>query len=211
MPYFHQVAEVKAAGNTACLAAFNMVTMELLGRQLPDVEQAYGWLLHTVLDEAGHPLPTQQLRWWQVLAHFHRAHPRAARLRLQRLHCNALGSIQLDDEEDRRRIKAALSPLSVFGLALRCEPQGVDLHVLVTRANDRYLFWGPHSALPLWVTPNRQRMAPLAAILEWRQHLAAALAPGEHGGGLIVLESAPDDLLAKEIDILSLAPDKEPL
>jgi len=28
---------------------------------------------------------------------------------------------------------------------------------------------------------------------------------------LIVLESAPDDLLAKEIDILSLAPDKEPL
>ena len=34
-PYFHQVAEVQGTGHGACLAAFNMVTMELLGRSSP--------------------------------------------------------------------------------------------------------------------------------------------------------------------------------
>ena len=202
-PYFHQVAEVRGEGHTGCLAAFNMVTMELLGRGLADPEQAYAWLLDAVLDGDGRSLAAQRLSWHQVLAHFQRVHPRAARLCLRRLHWSATGDIQLDDVGDKRRIKQELAPLDCFGLALRRAPQRADVHVLVIRTPRRYFFFSPHGARSIWATPIGQVMRPLEAILAWREQLAMPLPPS--GAGLIEVESDPGDLLTQEIDILSLA------
>jgi hypothetical protein len=206
-PYFHQVAEVKGDGHTACLAAFNMVTMELLGRQSPDLEQAHGWLLDTVLDEGGHALPVQTLCWTQVLAHFHRVHPRAARLRLQRLHWNLLGTMELDGESGS--VRRALRPLRAFGLAVRRAPDDPPVHVLVLPMGCRYGFFSPHSPMPLALTPRRQRMDPLDAIIWWRDRLAVGSETPETGGGLIELESNPLEVELQSIEILSLARDEE--
>lgn len=202
-PYFHQVAKALPPGPSACLAAFNMVTMELLGRQAADAEHAYAWLLESVQNENGGSLLKPGLCWADVLAHFHRAHPRAARLRLQRLHWDALGTMQLDGES--RGVRRALRPLRAFGLAVRRAPDEPLVHVLVLPIGRRYGFFSPHSPAPLALTPRYQRMECLDAILWWHERLALNPGGQDTRGGLIELESNPLEVNRQPIEILSLA------
>lgn len=202
-PYFHQVAKALPPEPSACLAAFNMVTMELLGRQAADAEHAYAWLLDSVQNEDGDSLLKPGLCWEEVLAHFHRAHPRAARLRLQRLHWDALGEMQLDGESRGRR--RALRPLRAFGLAMRRAPDEPLVHVLVLPMGYRYGFFSPHSPAPLALTPRHQRMDCLDAILWWHERLTVDSGGQDTGGGLIELESNPLEVNRQPIEILSLA------
>jgi len=186
-----------------------MVTMELLGRQAPDAEHAYAWLLESVQNENGDSLLKPGLCWEEVLAHFHRAHPRAARLRLQRLHWDVLGTMQLDGESGG--IRRALRPLRAFGLAVRRAPDEPPVHVLVMPMGYRYGFFSPHSPAPLALTPKGQRIDSLGAIIWWRDRLTASLGTQETGAGLIEQESNPLEVELQPIDILSLARDEERL
>lgn len=208
-PYFHQAAEALLPGPSACLAAFNMVTMELLGRQVADAEHAYAWLLDSVQNENSESLLKPGLCWADVLAHFHRAHPRAARLRLQRLHWDVLGTMQLNGES--RGIRRVLRPLRAFGLAMRRAPDEPLVHMLVLPMGYRYGFFSPHSPAPLALTPRHQRMECLDAILWWRERLAVNPGAQEALGGLIELESNPLEVDLQPIEILSLALDEERL